>query len=171
MRNLVYVVVLTVFAVSCKTESDVNITYSKAVDFEVTTAVFIAIPAYIDTVFVSHSVDSVLSSMDLSWPNAKRVELTSLTLVANDSSGADMSFLSSVDLYIGNANSTSMLLSTSGDIQDADSLSVFMQSTTRDLREYFETDVFWLIPQVTTDETVLDNTTIRVEMEFLIQTD
>lgn len=97
--------------------------------------------------------------------------MTSMSLLANDSTGADIGFLSTIDLSIGVGDSLGMLVATSGDLLATDSTSFPMQVTTRDLIEFFTSDAFWLLPDVVTDQTVLQETSIEIQMEFLVETD
>lgn len=171
MREWIFFLLLIVIVAACKSESDLNLTYDRSASFAVPTTVFIAIPSVLDTIYVDHEIDSVLSANGRSFTDVKRVEMTSMSLLANDSTGADIGFLSTIDFSIGVGDSLGMLVATSGDLLATDSVSFPMQVTTRDLSEFFTSDAFWLLPDVVTDQTVLQETSIEMQMEFLVETD
>ena len=109
---------------------------------------------------ISDAVDKYNTGIDL----IDEITLTSMTLTVTSPAGADMGFLATISVYINASGQEEIQLAYDTDVTDDVGAVLELSTSTADIQDYIKLDDFTLRFELGTDETVLEEHEITMNM-------
>jgi len=156
---------------SCKKIDEIlTFTITDQTEITIESSLPFSLPLEIPTPDINTSSDEELSNNNTSTDLVKDVKLTSLSMKIKSPNGKTFSFLKSIHIFISTNGSDEIELAFKDNI-NANSSTINLTSTNEKLDKYIIADKYKLRTKVTTKETLTQDVTIEINMEYKITAD
>jgi len=168
---LIFAITIIAINYSCdKIDELLTFTISNKTEIVIETSIPIALPFEIPTPDITTGSEEQMSNNNSSTDLIKDVLLTSFNMKIKDPSDKTFSFLKSIHIYISTNSSDEIELAYKENI-DSGTNSINLITTTAKLDKYIKADKYKLRTKVITKETVTQDITIEINMEYKITAD
>jgi len=177
MRNskktylLIFAIAIIAINYSCdKIDELLTFTISNKTEIVIETGIPITLPFEIPTPDITTGSEEQMSNNNSSTDLIKNVLLTSFNMKVTEPSDKTFSFLKSIHIYISTDDSDEIELAYKDNI-DSSTNSIDLTTTESKLDKYIKADSYKLRTKITTKETVTQDITIEINMEYKITAD
>lgn len=143
-----------------------NIDYNTTVTIPSTFGV--QVPFDVSTPAINTSSTSTFESNDTRKDLIEEIQLTEMTLTINSPSGADFSFLESIEVFISADSLDEVRIAYQDSVDVAAGESLSLTTTGVDLQEYIKADEFSLRINAVTDEAISQDHELNIYTKFFV---
>ncbi|WCL81104.1 hypothetical protein PPO43_14105 [Saprospira sp. CCB-QB6] len=143
-----------------------NLDYNSTVTIPSTFGV--QVPFDVSTPAISTSASSQFESNDTRKDLIEEIQLTEMTLTINSPSGADFSFLESIEVFISADSLGETRIAYQDSVAVAAGESLSLTTTGVDLQEYIKADEFSLRVNAVTDEAISQDHELNIYTKFFV---
>ena len=174
MRNKLIALSLIISALiysSCDKVDDIlTFDVTDQSSFTIEAATGINLPFYVPTPDISTSSETEFANNDTKADLVKEILLKELRLSITSPAGEDFSFLNDIEVYISADGVNEILLASKKDIDENSSV-IVLTTTTSKLDDYVKKDKYTLRTDVTTDEYLMHDIDVQVDMTYQVTAD
>lgn len=168
MKRLATLILLAAILTSsgCKLIDDLRtfeIPYSTSIVVQANGGI-INLPINLPTPDIETNSEETFSNEGIQHAWVDKVELKSCILTITSPSGEDFSFLENIRVFISSDNVAEIVLASKVPVPENVGNSFEMETSDDNLHPYIQEDSFDLRTNLTTDETVFQDVTIRIDM-------
>ena len=138
--------------------------------FTIESSMGINLPFSIPTPDINTSSETEFANNDTKADLVKEIILKELLLSTSSPAGEDFSFLKDIEIYISAEGVNEILLASKKGIDENSSV-IVLNTTTSKLDDYVKKDKYTLRTNVTTDEYLMHDIEVRIDMTYQVTAD
>lgn len=164
-KTAIALLIATIFLSSCEFLSqftEFDLPYEKTITVPLIAASDSTLS--IETPSISTGISDAMSDNNTGLDLIEEIKLTSMTLTLTSPDGGDLGFLSSIEIFINAAGQDELSLASQANVPADVGTVLELTTATADLQDYIKLDDFSLRFALGTDETVLEEQEITMNM-------
>lgn len=143
-----------------------NIEYNSS--FTVSSGTSINIPINLMTPDVETNSEQKFEVHDTRKDKIQEILLTSMLITVTSPSGQEFDFLKEIEIFISADGLSEVLLASKYNIQNTVGVSLYLDASLQDFKEYIKKDEFTLRVRTVTDETILQDIDVDIKSSFYV---
>ncbi len=169
MKNIILIIIITTSILSCKKTHDLfTFDVKDSSSFTIEAKYGVDLPFSIPTPDVTTSSETEFKNNNTKASLVKEIILKKLTLTITSPSGQTFKFLKNITLYISADGEKEIELAKKENIDNNVGTSIDLDPTSAFLDVYVKKDKYKLRTQVTTDEVLLHDVDVKVDLTFQV---